>query len=222
MNDQILQAKNNQNALLLMWQGYSRYAYKIAMKYRNAAALNGAVDDEDLKQCAFLGFYEAVQGFDPLRGDFRTLLSLCVRNECRKALGLCGRERKEHYTTVSMETPISEDLTIADTIADASTLFLSVEMQQDIEKALRRIPRKMADAIYLHDIQGKSIAQTARECETDEQDVCRLRRKGFARLRANRALQEYVPYRHKTLAAFRLDGSSVVEDIVIRRLDGWE
>ena len=224
MNDLAIITKNDPNALLLMWQGCSRYAYKIAMKYRAAAALNGAVDDEDLKQCAFLGFYEAVQDFDPLRGDFLTLLSFHVRSECRKALGLCGRERKEHYTTVSLETPISEDLTIADTLEDesSSTPFQQTELRNDIEKALRRIPRKMADAIYLHDIQGKSIAQTARECETDEQDVCRLRKKGFYRLRANRALREYIPFRHKTLAAFRLDGSSVVEDIVIRRLDGWK
>lgn len=65
-----IKAKNDPNALLHLWQGCSRYAYKVTMIYQQAAALNGAVDMDDLRQCAFLGFYEAVQGFDHLRGDF--------------------------------------------------------------------------------------------------------------------------------------------------------
>ena len=106
MNALANKAKNDPNALLLLWQGCSRYAYKVTMKYQQAAALNGAVDMDDLRQCAFLGFYEAVQGFDHLRGDFLTLLSYGVRKACREALGLRGRKREEHYATVSMETPM--------------------------------------------------------------------------------------------------------------------
>lgn len=225
MNALANKAKNDPNALLLLWQGCSRYAYKVTTIYQQAAALNGAVDMDDLKQCAFLGFYEAVQGFDLMRGDFLTLLSYGVRRACREALGLRGRKREEHYATVSMETPISEDLTIADTLEDesASTPFEQSEMRQDIEKALRKLPDDAAAVIRLYDLQGKSSAQTAAECQCSVEHVLNLRRIGFQRIRAQRSLREYkpIPFRHKTLAAFKHDHTSVVEDIVIRRLDAY-
>lgn len=225
MNALANKAKNDPNALLLLWQGCSRYAYKVTMIYQKAAALNGAVDMDDLKQCAFLGFYEAVQGFDSLRGDFLTMLSYGVRKACREALGLRGRQREEHYATVSMETPINEDLTIADTLEDesASTPFEQSEMRQDIEKALRKLPDDAAAVIRLYDLQGKSSAQTAAECQCSVEHVLKLRRIGFQRIRAQRSLREYkpIPFRHKTLAAFKHDHTSVVEDIVIRRLDAY-
>lgn len=222
-----LKAKKDQNALLLLWQGCSRYACKVAMKYQKAAAQNGAVDDDDLRQCAFLGFYEAVRAFDPLRGDFLTMLSYGVRKACRKALGLCGREREEHYKTISMETPVpgSEDLTIADTLEDktASIPFEALEMRKDIEKALNLLPDDAAAVIRLYDLQGKSTAETAAECNCTEFHVKKLRRIGFQRIRAQHSLREYkpIPFRHKPLAAFKHDHTSVVEDIVIRRIDGY-
>ena len=230
MNTLANKAKNDPDALLLLWQGCSRYACKIAMRYRKAAELNGAVDVDDLEQCAFLGFYEAVQGFDSLRGDFLTLLSYAVRKACREALGLCGRERKEHYNTISIDTPVSsvDDLTIADTLEDetASIPFARAEMLQDIEKALSRLPKKAADVIRCHDLNGKSLAQTAIKFKITKADVFKLRRYGFRRIRAQRSLREYkpIPFRHKTLAAFRLDHTSIVEEIVISRLDedGWK
>lgn len=225
MNALANKAKNDPNALLLLWQGCSRYAYKVTTIYQQAASLNGAVDMDDLKQCAFLGFYEAVQGFDLLRGDFLPLLSYGVRRACREALGLRGRKREEHYSTVSMETPISEDLTIADTLEDesASIPFEQAEMRQDIEKALRKLPDDAAAVIRLYDLQGKSAAQTAEECQCSVYHVHKLRRIGFQRIRAQRSLREYkpIPFRHKTLAAFKHDHTSVVEDIVIRRLDAY-
>lgn len=225
MNALANKAKNDPNALLLLWQGCSRYAYKVTTIYQQAAALNGAVDMDDLKQCAFLGFYEAVQGFDLMRGDFLTMLSYGVRKACREALGLRGRQREEHYATVSMETPISEDLTIADTLEDesASTPFEQAEMRRDIEKALRKIPDDAAAVIRLYDLQGKSAAQIAEERQCSVYHVHKLRRIGFQRIRAQRSLREYkpIPFRHKTLAAFKHDHTSVVEDIVIRRLDAY-
>lgn len=223
MNDLAIKAKNDQDALLLLWQGCSSYVYKVAMKYQNAAALNGAVDMDDLRQCAFLGFYEAVQGFEPLRGDFLVLLSYGVRRECRAILGMRGRERKEHYSTVSMETPIpgADDLTLADTLEDesASTPFELAEIRRDIDKALHRLPADMAAVIRLHDLNGLTLAQAADQHGCTFDTARKLRRHGFARLRANRSLREYIPFRHKTLAAFKTDHTSVVEDIVIRRLD---
>ena len=221
-----LKAKNDPEALLQLWQGFSRLAYKIASRYQKVAEANIAVDMDDLRQCAFLGFYEAVQGFDHLRGDFLTMLSYGVRKACREALGLRGRKREEHYSTVSMETPISEDLAIADTLEDesASTPFEQAEMRQDIEKALHRLAYDMRTIIRMHDMEGLSLNETARKLGYTKDLVIKRRRGAFRRLRANSTIRQYQPikFRHKTLARFRIDHSSVVEDAVIRRLDGYE
>ena len=218
MNALANKAKNDPNALLLLWQGCSRYAYKVTTIYQQAAALNGAVDMEDLKQAAFLGFYEAVQRFEESRGDFLPLLSLCVRKACRAALGLRGRQRAEHYATISMETPISEELTIYDTLADpdASTPFEQAEMRRDIENALQKLPEDTAAIIRQHDLQGLPLAQCGGE------KAMYLRREGFRKLRASPIIRAYKPveFRYKSLAAFRRSWSSVVEDEVIRRIDG--
>ena len=226
MNDLALKAKSDPAALLLLWQGVSRYAYKVTTIYQQAAALNGAVDMDDLKQAAFLGFYEAVQDFDPLRGDFLPLLSYGVRRACRAALGLRGRQRKEHYSTVSLESPVpgTDDLTLADMLEDesASTPFAIAELRQDVDKALRRLPLDMAAVIRLHDLEGLTITEAAEKCGCALNTASLRRKEGFRRLRRDRGLRAYKPvaFRYKSLAAFRRDWSSVVEDEVIRRLDG--
>ena len=45
MNALANKAKNDPNALLLLWQGCSRYAYKVTTIYQQAAALNGAKEE---------------------------------------------------------------------------------------------------------------------------------------------------------------------------------
>ena len=228
MNDLAMKARNgNQEALLQLWQGYSHYAYKIAMRYQKAAALNGAVDVDDLKQCAFLGFYEAVQGFDPLQGEFTTMLSYGVRSACRRALGLDGRARTEHYTTTSLDAPIpgTEDITLADTIPDPASAdaFMQTELQQDIDAALHRLPDNMESIIRLHDLEGLTLEEASTKNGYTADTGRNLRRKGFYKLRQDKRIRDYnhaVRLKYKGFRAWSTDWTSVVESEVIRRLDG--
>lgn len=228
MNDLALKAqKGDQEALLQLWQGYSHYTYKIAMRYQKAAALNGAVDVDDLKQCAFLGFYEAMQGFDPLQGEFTTMLSYGVRSACRRALGLDGRERTEHYTTTSLDAPIpgSDDITLADTIPDpASTdAYDKTELRQDIEKALHRLPADMETIIRLHDLEGLTLEEAATKNGYATDAGRNLRRKGFYKLRQDRCIRDHDPsvrLRYKGFRAWNNDWTSVVEEEAFRRIEG--
>lgn len=228
MNDLATKArKGDQEALLQLWQGVSRLAYKIALRYKNAAAVNGAADMEDLQQCAFLGFLESLDAFDPLQGNFSTWVCWYVQNECRKLLGLSGRERKEHYHTSSLDAPMPgvEDLTLADTIPDESAAepFERAELRQDIENALHRLPPHMADIIRRHDLEGLTIGDAGASIGYTTDTARNLRRNGFQRLRRDSSLSVYrdpVRLRYKGWRAFRSDWTSVVEEEVIRRVDG--
>lgn len=228
MNDLVMKARDgDKEALLQLWQGYSRYAYKIAMRYQKAAALNGAVDVEDLKQCAYLGFYEAVQGFDPLQGEFSTMLSYGVRSACRRALGLVGRERTEHYVTTSLDAPIpgAEDITLADTISDPTSAdaFEQTELRQDIKAALHRLPVHMRKIILLHDIEGLSLGQISQQHGYTIKTARNLRRQGFYKLRRDRRIRDYnhaVRLKYKGFRAWNNDWMSVVEEEAFRRIEG--
>lgn len=227
MNDLAMKARNgDKEALLQLWQGVSRLAYRIAMRYQRIAALNGAIDADDLKQCAFLGFHEAVQGFDPLQGEFPTMLSYGVRNACRRALGLTGRERKEHYTTTSLDAPIpgTEDLTLADMIPDPASAdaFEHTELREDIEKALHCLPDAMQNIIRLHDLEGLTLEEAATKNGYATDTGRNLRRQGFYRLRQDRRIRDHDPsvrLKYKGFRSWSNDWTSVVEEEAFRRMN---
>lgn len=227
MNDLAMKARNgDKEALLQLWQGVSRLAYRIAMRYQRIAALNGAVDADDLEQCAFLGFHEAVQGFDPLQGSFTTLMGYGVRSACRRALGLDGRERTEHYTTTSLDAPIpgSDDITLADTIPDPALTdaYDQTELRQDIEKALHRLPADMETIIRLHDLEGLTLEEAATKNGYATDTGRNLRRKGFYKLRQDKCIRDHDPsvrLKYKGFRSWSTDWTSVVEEEAFRRMN---
>lgn len=216
-----------QTALLELWQGCSRLAYKVAMGYLKTAALNGAADREDLEQCAFLGFLEAAQGFDPERGKFSTFLVPCVRNACRRLLGLSGRTRQEHYCTVSLETPIGDGITLADTLADETDSMQAAEeeadriaLHRDLLSALDRIPQ--GELIRLHDLEALPLQEAAKAAGAAPLSARNARREGLRKLRSDYTLRKWhdeIRVYHKGVKAFMTDWTSVVEAEVIRRND---
>lgn len=228
MNNLAMKAqKGDQEALLQLWQGVSRLAYKLAMRYKDIAQLNGAVDLDDLKQCAFLGFFDAVNRYDPDRGAFSTYMCILVRRHCREALGLTGRERREHYLTISMETPFAEDLTIADTIPDpdAADALYQTELRADVEEALHRLPENIRELIRLHDLRGLTMAEAAELQGCTVIAARNRRREGLRRMRKDRRILDYdraVRLRYKGFRAFQSDWMSVVEAEAIRHLDKVE
>lgn len=225
MTDLIAAAQmGSPEALTALCGQTKRLAFHIADQYRTAAASCCGVDDEDLEQCAALGVLEALRSYEPDKGAFTCWLGFHVRNACRECLGLKGRDRREHYAAVSLDAPISndtEDLTIGDMLPDegAALAFEQAEhahdnaiLRRDLDAALDRLPSSWRDAIRRHDLEGQPL----RSGEVQP------RRNGLNRLRRDPKLSAYRPnyYRHKGLSAFRVTWSSVVEDEVIRKLDG--
>lgn len=216
--------QGDQEALLRLWQGVSRLAYKVAMRYKDAALLNGAVDVDDLKQCAFLGFYDAVNTYEPDKGDFLPHMGMRIKATCRKTLGLTGRNRREHFDAISMETPLAENLTLADTLPDpsAAEILYQTELKADVDAALHRLPGSTEKLIRLHDLQGVPLIEAA-TVEGHSFDVAqKMRRDGLRQMRNDRSIRDYnkdIRLKYKGLRAYKSDWTSVVEDEVIRRLD---
>lgn len=70
--------------------------------------------DEDLAQCGMLGLCRAAMNWDSTKSTFGTYAFQCIKN----AIGKEFRIRNKHNQCVSLDTPIAEDLTIGDMIAD--------------------------------------------------------------------------------------------------------
>lgn len=222
MDDLVTAARTGDaDAQATLWAQVKRLAFRIANRYRNAAALRGGADADDLAQCAALGVLEALRSYDPEKGSFTTWLGFYVSNACRECLGM--HRHPEYCPTVSLDAPIggdTEDLTLADTLPDesAAQAFEDAEhardnelLRRDLEAALDRLPIPWQDAIRRHDLEGQPLRP----------DDVQPRRSGLQRLRRDYGLTVYRPnyHRHKGLAAFRSTWSSVVEDEVIRKLD---
>ena len=237
MNRLIESAKRGEaDAQAEIWRRVKRAAYKSANKYAHAAAICSGTDREDLEQCAALGVFEAIKIYDPTKGNFIALVDYCVRHACRNCLGLNGRARLENYSTVPIDEPSNADpdgLTLAEKIPDPAAAAALTSAEDAIDQKLLRsivaheleqLPGDMAAVVRLHDLQGIPLQEVAEMLCLQYARVKGLRRAAFAHLRRRQPLKEwYKPsyHRHKSVAAFRSTWSSVVEDEVIRMVDGF-
>ena len=234
MQKLVLAARNGDpDALSAIWEAVKRLAFRIANQYRNAAAVRGGADAEDLAQCAALGVMEALQSYDPDKGTFTAWLGYHVRNACRECLGMI--RNPESPLMVSLDAPVSadtEDLTIADTIPDECAAQ-AIEATEDalenqqlrslIDAALDDLPDDIAVTIRMHDLDGLPLQEAADRQGIPYNTAQQRRRTGFNRLRKRQELLHWynIPnyHRYKSLTAFKESWSSVVEDEVIRKLD---
>lgn len=233
MQELVHAARNGDpESMTALWEAVKRLAFKIANQYKYAAAIRGGADEDDLSQCAALGVMEALQGYAPEKGSFTTYLVYHVRNACRDCLGMVSNPNIPF--TVSLDAPIStDDLTIADTIPDESAA-MAMESAEDalcnqqlrelINDALDSLPDEISVTIRLHDLEGLSLQETADRQGIPINTANTKRKTGFYHMRRRQDLRSwYVPnyHRYKGLAAFQSSWSSVVEDEVIRKLDGY-
>lgn len=93
--------KHVELAYFTLWKHYPTFAH-----------------DEDLKQEALLGLWQACLTYDENKSKFSTYAVSCILNRLR----IQFRERAKHPETVSLSTPIGgyeeEGLTLEDTIED--------------------------------------------------------------------------------------------------------
>lgn len=93
--------KNLELAYFTLWKHYPTFA-----------------QDEDLKQEALLGLWQACLSYDQQKSMFSTYASHCIHNRLR----VWFRERSKHPDTVSLNNLVSgyeeEGLTLEDTIED--------------------------------------------------------------------------------------------------------
>ena len=85
------------------------------------------IGDEDLAQSASLGLCQAAENWDETKGLFSTYAGKCIRNEINKEF----IRRKPHSKNISLQTTLSEKLTLDEVLVGDEDVVIMDEKFYD-------------------------------------------------------------------------------------------
>lgn len=156
-------------------------AYKIANQYLS----NYPNEYEDIKQVALLSLWQSVERFDNSKGfAFSTFAYKVIFNNINCYL----RKPKQIYAnTISLDTPIDENLTIKDIIKDNFDIFDKLEYEE-INQIKNNILNNLSDRdkqIYKKLLDGKTQYEIATEFNLSQAQICRIWQKINNKIKQN-------------------------------------
>lgn len=179
----------------------------------------------------FCADYEREYGCKPSDSFLRARLKLSQEklDDLRRIM--------QEANALSLADPIpgAEDMTIADAVADPADMIEAAIEEADRAQAAREIwaavdglQNEQTDVLKLRYQESQTIRATAERLGMTPGKVEREEQKGLRRLRSNRAIKLIAnDYGFTTcqlyggsLTRFRNTGTSMIEDAVIRRLEG--
>lgn len=156
-----------------------------------SVGLYGLDSYEDAYQIGAIGLMNAAVHFDDTRGTtFKTFAIACIRNELRMAKRRL-RWVKQHISTVSLDTLISnaqdEDFTLSETIEDDGSIEDVVTTRQLAEELCEQLKRMgsidAAQMVHLHILKDRRQVDVADELGYTQGYVSRTIRELLGKLR---------------------------------------
>lgn len=219
-----------------LWEQCKGFICQEAFRWSEAWKERSDFDADDLIQSGYFALCDAVSGFQADRGNFITLLSLCLKTQfCEVAKCRTIAQKNEPLNnTVSLDTPASADpnneMTIGDTIPADDTGFEDVEealYQQQaavvLREAIDSIPERQGEGISLYYLQGKTQRETAEQLNVSGSRAQQIIKEGLKSLRKSvyaPALTELFYsdqnfYQYSSFAYWKSSGMSSPERAVI-------
>ena len=136
----------------------ARYKAKI---YNYIYRMTGSADDaEDLTQEVFIRMYTSIDSFRG-QSSLNTWLFRIAGNLCIDRF----RRTKNRIPAYSLDEPVGEDAAptheVADRTYEPHRLLENVEMAEQIQDALAKLPEKLRATLLLHDIEGLPYEEIA-------------------------------------------------------------
>ncbi len=136
----------------------TRYKAKI---YNYIYRMTGSADDaEDLTQEVFIRMYTSIDSFRG-QSSLNTWLFRIAGNLCIDRF----RRTKNRVPAYSLDEPVGEDAAqtheVADHTYEPHRLLENVEMAEQIQMALSKLPEKLRATLLLHDIEGLPYEEIA-------------------------------------------------------------
>lgn len=145
-------------------------AHQLAWQYN--ASLKGLIELEDLQSICFLGLCKAATTYNPDLGNtFTTYSYKVIQNEVNLEL----RKLSKYKPTVSIYTPIGEDLELKDTISSDLDIFENIQNDQNLQllhDEIKKLNPRYRKIIELK-LQGLTQVQIAKKLNVSQPSIAR-------------------------------------------------
>lgn len=224
--------QGDQGRTLELWEQVNGLVKRKAMQIMTALKLSGnprGVEFDDLYQTGYLAMVAAVETYSPERGAFSTWFMFHLKTAFAEATGYRtkGGRCEPLNTATSLDRPVQPDEpdggTLGELVPDSRAAYAIENVEESvyreqlhkaIDGAISELPPGNAqwDDMTLSavgEVMGKSPERT-RQMES----------KGIRELRKSRTLHRFLDfdmYRGTGLGAFRLSGSSIQEQYILKQ-----
>lgn len=237
-----LKAKKDRSVIPILWENVYKRVVGFCNKFwSETPSIKARCELDDLIQESYLFFETAIQKYQPDRGaQFGTYLYLHLRTACISASG--GRTKRQRsdpiFSCESLDAPIKEgeDATIVEMIADdtSSQMFENSNETDAVRMILREVEKVnggMNRYCFLeYAYRDHSMSEIARKVHISNTAVRKHIQIAARQLRISPVIKNAYPERYersryyiqdnasKGLDAFFASGTSIVEDIINRKL----
>ena len=227
-----VQAKDNPARMAALWDAVGRLIALWAYKYMTEGGNAGTrlYEADDLIQAGYVALVDAVDAYDPDKGELTTILRYHVLNRFSEVSGTRGTKRRPEVYAASLDMPLFDgsDTTRADLLTDTTADFADdiidrEAIRQDcaaIRAEIDKLPDAERQALMLTAWDGLTLKEAAQVMAVKSPDwVRQLRMKAAQRVRRTRAgalIAKDYDIRRVSLSEFQRTGISEVEWAVFR------
>ncbi len=189
-------AQGDRESLYKLYFAVAPLLYKLISRFFPLCREKAYTEPEDLLQCGYFAFLEAVRSFAPEKGfSFISYLRYPVQNICYSELGLRG---KKQVKTISLETPLttmtdSGSLTLEDIIEDPDADTYNYcelnAMQLVVREEIDKLPSREKCVIYGSFYENKTVKELASWLGWDAGVVRSVKYSAYSMLRGSENMQ---------------------------------
>lgn len=183
---------------------------------------DAATDFDDLVQAGRIGIMRAMATYEPGKGAFSTWAVFHIKNEFRQLL--------PRMRPISLDAEVGEDgVPLVDLLPAKSEGPDKRMERQAVRETVRErvalLPQAQRQAVTLHELEGRSMEETARICGVPRSTVVSRCQSAETALRRDRVIRELAGldrrtnwHMHKGLQAWKSDWTSTTEVLAFWRM----
>ena len=238
-NEEIALAIQSGDNFLLqqLWEQCKGFIRKEACRWARAFENRPDIDADDLTQSGYFALLDAVQRFDPARGNFISVLAMTLKTAFTDACGVHTQQQRQDpliKSPLCLDSPAlgNDDLTFGDTIPDPSNCYEDVEeklYQEYVSKTCREavdsLSNRQREVINLYFYRGRTQKDIASQQGISFQRVQQIIVDGLRHIRNSSFFPELEKiyysscnyYRGVGTSAFKRSNTSSVERELLRK-----
>ena len=194
----------NKDLLPALWENVRNFVYMYCNRFylsqlKLCQAAN--IDIDDLAQEGYFSLLKAVKSYDPEKGyKLLTYMSYHLKNSFNELIGLRTKKEQKDIlnNSLSLYTPLGDDLIIADTVADdndyigtAESKLYNEELHNDLEKELNMLEPIKSDILRQIYYEGHTEAEAAQNMQLTLSYTRGLKQSALNKLRRSKRLKIY-------------------------------